>query len=210
MRLVIIVPAFNEAKTIQKIILDCLAYGDVIVVNDNSNDETQKIAERYATLVINHKKNLGYDCAIETGILEAISKNYDYVLTIDADGEHSTNKIDEIKKLCERGYDLIIGNRSTKNRFIEIIYAYYAKLFWNINDPMCGMKIYNIDMLKRIKPLNSYNSIGTEIMFRFIKSGARYISFDIQVSKRVGKSRMGASLKVNLIILKSIFRSFFI
>lgn len=210
MTLAIVIPTFNEDKTIKKIILECLLHGDVIVVNDNSQDLSKIIAEKYATCVINHPKNLGYDCALETGIREAIDKNYDYVLTIDADGEHPTDVIDDMKLLSKKGFEIIIGNRSTKNRFIEIIFAVFAKLLWSIKDPLCGMKMYKIETIKKLNYLNTYNSIGTEIMFRSIKNGAKHISLDIGVSKRLGRSRIGGSVMLNLIIIKSIFKSLLI
>ena len=64
----ILIPAYNEEKTIKKIIKKINKFGKVLVVNDASEDKTKKISISAGALVINHKKNLGYNKAIDTGL----------------------------------------------------------------------------------------------------------------------------------------------
>ena len=73
--LLIIIPALNEEKTIKKIIQKTKIFGDVLVVNDGSIDETKKIAKKNGVMVISHKINLGYDQAINSGLEFFVKKN---------------------------------------------------------------------------------------------------------------------------------------
>ena len=73
--LLIIIPAFNEEKTIKKIIQKVKIFGDVLVVNDGSKDKTKDIALKNRVSVISHNTNLGYDQAINSGLDYFIKKN---------------------------------------------------------------------------------------------------------------------------------------
>ena len=91
--LLIIIPALNEEKTIKKIIQKAKIFGDVLVVNDGSKDNTKDIAIKNGVSVISHNINLGYDKAINSGLEFFIKKKYKYVITIDADGQLPPNYI---------------------------------------------------------------------------------------------------------------------
>ena len=77
-----------------KVILLFRKFGKVFVVDDNSDDNTYMISKKFAHKIIRSNKNLGYDGAIRFGILNIINSNIkiDYLLTVDADGEHSNNR----------------------------------------------------------------------------------------------------------------------
>ena len=72
---------------IEKIIRKVKIFGDVLVVDDGSKDNTKYIAIKNRALVISHNNNLGYDKAINSGLNFFIKKKYKYVITIDADGQ---------------------------------------------------------------------------------------------------------------------------
>ena len=87
-KICIIIPALNEEKTIGNIIKLSSNYGNTLVINDASNDGTKKIAIKNGATVLNNRSTLGYDESILKGIKYALKKKYDYILTIDADGQH--------------------------------------------------------------------------------------------------------------------------
>ena len=66
--LLILVPAFNEEKTLKKMINGIKKYGRVLVIDDGSSDQTKKIALKNGAMVLSHKKNLGYNQAINSGL----------------------------------------------------------------------------------------------------------------------------------------------
>ena len=72
--LLILIPAFNEEKTINKMIKEVKTYGKVLVIDDGSNDKTRNIALKSGAIVLRHKKNLGYNTAINSGIKYFLKK----------------------------------------------------------------------------------------------------------------------------------------
>lgn len=207
---VIIIPAYNEEKTINKVISKGSKFADVIVVNDNSSDNTRNISEKTAKYTINHKSNLGYDKTLESGIRFALTKNYKILITVDADDQHPVEKIPDFINKINSGNSLVIGKRSQTNRYIEDIFALISRYFWGIEDPLCGMKAYKANTIGELKEFNTYNSIGTELSFRLVKKGCKFENLNIYVKERSGSSRMGSNILTSINILKSIFLSFVI
>ena len=99
MRKAIVIPAFNEQKTIKDVIEKVQSFTDfVIVVDDKSTDETIKEVKKTDAILFQHQVNLGYDSALERGILEAIKIKSDIIITFDADGQHPSELIETIFK----------------------------------------------------------------------------------------------------------------
>ncbi|MCD7825409.1 MAG: glycosyltransferase family 2 protein [Clostridiaceae bacterium] len=119
----IIIPAYNEEASIGDFLSDLLnssvtEYADITVINDASRDATASIAVGMGIPVISHPFNLGYGTALQTGYKYAVTKKYDYLIQIDADGQHDICNIDRIyKKLTEteKKPDLVIGTRFLKD-----------------------------------------------------------------------------------------------
>lgn len=126
MKLVIIVPAFNESAVIFKVLrsLPTRLRGlgvEVLVVNDGSTDETLSEAERANVNVVSHLLNRGLGAAIKTGISWAKNKKADIIVTFDADGQHDPRDISKvIKPILSREADLVIGSRFKKRQKIPI------------------------------------------------------------------------------------------
>ena len=118
----IIIPAYNEAKTIGKV-LDALEkpeiadIADVLVMNDASKDGTQYIVLKRGHRVITHTFNLGYGSGLQVGYKYAARREYKYVIQIDADGQHDPSNILKIyKELTTKGEngefpDIVLGSR---------------------------------------------------------------------------------------------------
>jgi len=117
--LAVVIPAHNEAYTIGGIIKDCLKYTPtVIVVDDGSRDTTALISRYCGAEVYCHPKNYGYGATIRTGL--AIAKEFDYVVTIDADLQHNPDEIPHLINKIEQGYDVVIGSRFYKHNGLKI------------------------------------------------------------------------------------------
>ena len=89
----IIIPAFNEELSIGEVIFQSKKYGDIIVVDDGSTDKTVEVSKKYGAIVIYSKINMGYDKTVLKGINYALDKDYNYILIIDADGQHPSKSI---------------------------------------------------------------------------------------------------------------------
>ena len=89
-----IIPCFNEEATIGSVIIRAKRHVDkVLVVDDGSTDDTVRIAKEAGALVVSHKKNMGKSAGIKTGFKYALRNSYDYIVTIDGDGQHNPDEI---------------------------------------------------------------------------------------------------------------------
>ena len=109
----ICIPAYNEEKNITTIVKDCKKFADgVIVCDDGSTDDTAKLAEAEGAVVLQHKKNQGYGSAISTLFDYCRKENADIMLTIDGDGQHSTDQIPLLfNAITKHKVDVAIGSR---------------------------------------------------------------------------------------------------
>ncbi len=127
--LLIIIPAYNEEKNIQKVLgqleqLEQMEFGaltDVLVINDASTDSTNWIVKQMQYPVISQPYNMGYGCALQTGYKYAVRRGYKYVIQMDGDGQHDVCNIPVIyQKLKEAGQggrcpDIVLGARFRKD-----------------------------------------------------------------------------------------------
>ena len=86
----ILIPTYNNASTLSRVLDGCLFYTkNIIVVDDGSSDGTNSILKRYVDItVIHHAVNQGKGMAIKTGFDAAMASGYRYAVTIDSDGQH--------------------------------------------------------------------------------------------------------------------------
>lgn len=160
-KLSIIVPAYNEGKTIAEVLAGLkkeldnkLAY-EIIVVNDGSTDNSRETLEAIPYIkLINHKINRGYSSSLKTGIEKS---QYDWVLTFDSDGSHPPHQIMDLIKFCD-DYDLIIGARIGKRAYDTVFrkigrqivtrFAQYISKA-KITDINCGFRLFKKELAQK-------------------------------------------------------------
>lgn len=112
---IVLIPAYNEALRISKVVSSIRASfpnSDIVVVNDGSSDNTAEIAIDSGALVVSHPFNMGYGVAIQTGYKYARDRGYDYLVQIDADGQHDPSCIPALLAPVVAGEtDIAIGSR---------------------------------------------------------------------------------------------------
>jgi len=207
--LAIVIPAYNEMLTIEAVVKSVSVYGQAIVVDDCSSDATAELALSKGAIVLFHKKNLGYDSALNTGFKEASNLGFSYVVTFDADGQHDAEIIRKYIEYFEKGYDLVLGNRPSTARLFEYLFSVYSKYRFGLLDPLCGMKGYNISLFNEYGCFDSYRSIGTELTFYSVKSGCKVIQVPIPIYQRVDIPRIGSNFKTNIKIFRALFIGMF-
>ncbi|MEO1261264.1 MAG: glycosyltransferase family 2 protein [Bacteroidota bacterium] len=114
----IFIPAYNEAATIAQVIQDIrsLGYQKIFVVDDGSTDQTNAQATHAEAEIITHLINRGAGAATQTAIECARQLNLQYILLMDADGQHLPQDIDKLVKRMSKGdCDLVIGSRFLNN-----------------------------------------------------------------------------------------------
>lgn len=116
MKYATLIPAYNEEERLPGL-LDSLPCSreDVVVVDDGSNDLTAQIAARFGCAVIRQTTNLGKGAAQRAGFDYIVSRDYDGVVTLDADGQHDPSLIPVFARKAEEGcFDILIGTRTLK------------------------------------------------------------------------------------------------
>lgn len=201
--LAIVIPAFNEAKTIADVVGSVCQKAHVIVVNDASQDDTETRAKEAGAEVLTNAHNKGYDATLSIGVAHAHAIGAQYVITMDADGQHDPSLVDVYLQKFKDGYDMVLGIRHRKQRLGEKIFGAVSSLWDGVKDPLCGFKGFNMSLFSALGHYDSYNSINTELMMYALSQKTKFCQIGIETREREDAPRFGSGLKANLKILKS-------
>ncbi len=170
----IVIPTYNESKTIGAIVRALVQRGfRVIVVDDGSKDNTIIEANKFGAELIVHAKNAGKGRCIREGLEYALENNCEAVITMDGDGQHSLNDIDKfIDEYKKSGSDVILGNRihnpkkmpflrRCANRFMSFIIS--LLITERVDDSQCGYRLISRKGIEKMK-LNTIKTKWTEPM----------------------------------------------
>jgi glycosyltransferase involved in cell wall biosynthesis len=206
--LLIVIPVYNEEKTISLVIDKAKKFGHVLVVNDCSTDNTFHKIESESVLIINNKENLGYEKSLHIGINFAVKHNYQYCITIDGDGQHKPKYIKTIYDGLKNGYEIVLTNRKSKNRFGERIVGLMARLIYGVNDPYSGLKGYKLNNVKLIKH-NLNNTIGLYLSLKMLHNKNTFIEYPISIEERkFGKSTFDTQFfLINLFLIRTFLKT---
>ncbi len=170
-KVLVIIPAFNEETNILNVVGDInknFSEADILVVNDDSKDNTEYILKKNNINYITHSINLGYSGAIQTGVKYAKYNNYEYALFFDGDGQHIASEAKKVYyKLIDTNADMVIGSRfkrktSYKHPFFRKVgtklFSKIIKLLChkNIYDPTSGLQCINKKIINRFSSLGGY------------------------------------------------------
>lgn len=147
-RVLVLIPCWNEGPRIGAIVTSAhgaVPLADIVVVNDGSTDNSAREAVSAGAMVLSHAVNLGYGAALETGYIFASRNNYDIVLQMDGDGQHSGSELTALmKSLDDDSADIVIGSRyrgSTDTRTIPLLRRVGHTLFRIALMPLTGGKL---------------------------------------------------------------------
>lgn len=179
-KVVIVVPAFNESPVIYKVLksipkkIKGTSLVAVVVVNDGSGDNTQSEAQRAGFPVINHVINRGLGAAIKTGMEYAREKKADIMVTFDGDGQHEPSDIQKIiVPIIHKKADLVIGSRFKKLKnippdryFLNWIANLITFLFYGAltTDSQSGLRAFSQKALNLIDFKGERMDFSSEIL----------------------------------------------
>ena len=199
MKLSIIIPAKNEAKSLNNLLpklKTMYPHAEIIVINDGSSDNTASIISDNNCTLVQHPYSMGNGAAIKAGARTATG---DVFITMDADGQHAPQDIEKLLKKYNDGYEMVVGARSHKSqagkrRWLgNQIYNYIASLIVgnNIRDLTSGFRIVDAKKFKKFLHLlpNGF-SYPTTITMSFFRNGYPVTYIPIDAKKRVGKSHL--------------------
>lgn len=209
--LLIIIPAFNESSSISGVVRQSRKYGHVVVLDDGSSDTTREMALEAGAEVVSNVVNLGYEKTLSLGFQAALADSkFNYLITLDGDGEHNPVDIETYFGLLVSGCHLVCGERSVKNRFSEEVWGWFVARMYGISDPLCGFKGYSLEFIRNTK-ISAESEVlggivGTRLMREMLALKCNRKNVEIKVAQRMGKSKFGVGVMVNLKILISLVR----
>ncbi len=190
-RIVAVIPAYNEAKNIARVVSEAAMHADaVVVVDDGSHDGTADVAQKAApdAYVIRHAANLGKGAALKTGHEAARRLGAEIIVTLDADGQHPPHFIPAIvRHLEDGGYGIVFGSRMGGdqmpfvrlwgNRAVNAAAHYGFGL--DLKDIWCGFRAFRTDLLPRM-PFSARDYSGeVQMALSAAAHGVRYGEFPI-------------------------------
>lgn len=200
--LAVVIPAYNEAATIAAVVADARLLGDVIVVNDGSSDGTAELAREACASVISLGGNTGYEGALGAGVQHAIDRNYEFALTMDADGQHSVECAQTVIDSLGAA-DIAIGVRRKKQRAAEWIAGWIGALLWRITDPFSGLKLYRLSSCKALGRFDTRRLVGAEMFVRAHHAGLKLASIPIHVKDRADTPRFDTRWRANFRLVRA-------
>jgi len=216
-KICVLVPSYNEARTIGGIIKGLKAKGiSVCVVDDGSTDDTFAIATREGAVVIKHEKNRGKGASLRDGFQYVLMEKFSKVLVMDGDGQHKISDVDIFfLKMDETSADIIIGNRMTDvvsmpmaRRFTNKFMSYLVSMMCGheIPDTQCGFRLIRRSVLENIKLESSNYEIESELLFRAARKGFKIESVPIATVYANEQSRINPvidTLRFSLFLIKT-------
>ena len=218
-KIIVCVPAYNEARHIENIVRDAKPYcTEVIVCDDGSVDNTGELARAAGATVIRHESNRGYGAAIKTLFNTAKIRNADIMITFDSDGQHNPHEIPKIvEPILKQEADIVIGSRfltaddkkkvpSYRSFGIKTITKFVnAASYDHITDSQNGFRAYGRNAISKLDLYDDGMAVSTEILIKAkennltIKEVPITVTYDVEDASTHSPISHGASVMNSVI-----------
>lgn len=204
----VVVPVYNEGHSLEKLCKSLLlfGFGEIIIIDDGSNDSTKSILKNLQGIIIkSNKYNRGLSSALQKGFSVASKQ---YVVSLDGDLQFDLSDIERFKEVIKQGYDVVCGWRvrrsdSVYKKNISRLANFFRKSITGqqIHDSGCTFRIYKRDAVKSLKLKYGYHRF---IPLLLEKKGFRIGEMKVKHRKRqYGKSKFS-----NVRIIEGFFTLF--
>ena len=218
----VVIPTYNNEKTLATVIDSVLEYGvAIVVVNDGSTDRTNAILDPYKEKIkiVSYPKNRGKGYALKCGFDCVKQMGYKYALTLDSDGQHYAEDIPLFVEMNRKYPDaLIVGNRNLtqdnmpkKNTFANRFSNFWFALQTGtkLPDTQTGYRLYPLEKMKNLRPFTSRYEAELEMLVRCAWRGIKLVSIPIRVyyareEERISHFRPGVDF-LRISLLNSLF-----
>ena len=159
------IPAHNEADNISSVIAQAKKFGDVLVVENGSTDKTAEVA-RSAGAIVESFTWSGYGRALQQIFKEARDNKYDYLITLDSDGQHNPTEIPRFLTAL-RSTNVVVGNRFLENDTTPVHRAAVIKTLnsiYGVGDTQCGFRGYDSKAINTIDIVDNGMGASLEIL----------------------------------------------
>lgn len=188
-----IVPTYNNEGSILTVLRGLMPYcSDIIVVDDGCTDNTSSLLEELTNItIVHHAHNMGKGAALRTGFRKAIEEGFRYAITLDADGQHYPEDVEEfLKANIAHPNALIVGERNLKGveRSGGSTFANHFANFWfavqtgqHLADTQTGFRLYPLHHLVGLSHLTSRYEAELELLVWASWAGVQIVSTPIRV-----------------------------
>ncbi len=226
MKVAVIIPAFNEEKSIAKVIkaIPENLVNEIIVVNNNSTDHTNIIAENAGAIILNENIQ-GYGASCLKGIEYLTNKNTDVVVFLDGDYSDYPEEMERLINPIKNGdYDFVLGSRIIGKKEDDsmphhamlgnYLSCFLINLFWKIKYTDLGpFRAIKFDRLLQLNMEDHWYGWTVEMQIKAAKQKLKIKEVPVSYRKRIGKSKVSGTIKgsfmAGTIILKTIFLQLF-
>ena len=201
MKVVAVMPAYNEANRIAGVLKRTMKYvNKVVVVDDCSSDGTGRIAGKLGAVVISHRRNRGLGRSLRDGIKKALELGADVIITIDSDGQHRPEEIPLLLSRIKQGRGFVLGERDmSAYPLIKRIGNFFLTVLTDIvsgttlRDTESGFRAFTAEAARKMQLSAERYEIAAEFV---LEVGLRGITYaNVKVSSPVYHRGKGVSVE---------------
>jgi len=220
MKVCVLIPSYNEAKTIGGIVKELRkSHMTVYVVDDGSTDGTASIAKSEGAIVVAHSYNKGKGASLAEGFRHILKRDFEAVLVMDGDGQHSVEDVGIfLRSMEETNADIVLGNRMCDvtsmplarihtNRFMSNLISRISGQ--NIPDTQCGFRLIKRSVLEKIELASSHYDTESELIINAARQGFKIESVCVKTVYQDERSRINPivdTLRFLLLLIKMSFK----
>jgi glycosyltransferase involved in cell wall biosynthesis len=198
---VVVIPALNEERRIHEVVRECRKHvSEVWVIDDGSKDGTKAKSEGEGARVIRHESNLGKGMAIRTALEAFLKSKYEFLIFMDADGQHDPFFIPQFLELSQRAKaDVILGNRMLMTDSMPFVRRWTNRLMselisWVIHQPIpdtqCGYRLLTRRFVEEFRPTTYRFDLESEMLLQAARGEFFIQSLPISTIYRDGISHI--------------------
>jgi glycosyltransferase involved in cell wall biosynthesis len=213
----IAIPAYNEEKVIQDVILEIknAGYQNIVVVDDGSADNTFQKAKEAGIFAVRHKINRGKGAATKTAIEGAKKLGAEIIVTLDGDGQHDPKDIAKmIEPIQKKKIDVVLGTRLLNPKGMPVhkilankignFFTWYLYGLW-VTDSQSGFRAYSRRASEIINTHSDRYEYDSEVIREIYKYKLKYI--EVPITVRYTEYSMGKIQKQDFLTgLKTLFK----
>lgn len=194
-RILWIIPAYNEARSIPKVVEDILSYdkdAEYVIISDGSTDETVRICAENGYSYIALSQNLGLTACFQTGMRFAYENDFDFALQFDGDGQHRAEDVGFLLEKAREGVDIVCGSRFlSKKKGMNprdlgsalLSFLIFLRTGQKLTDPTCGLRLYGREAITRFS-LEKNFSPEPDTLAHLLLAGMSISEVPVLVRKR--------------------------
>lgn len=198
---VAVIPAYREVSRIAAVVQGVRRHGlTPVVVDDGSEDGTAAAATAAGAIAVSHPVNRGKGAALDTGIRRASELNADWIVTMDADGQHDPDDLPSFLSAAHApDAAVLVGNRMEHVEGMPMVrrctnwlmsWLLSRTMGQRVPDTQCGYRAYARDILARFHTDSTHFDAESEILIRIARAGIRIDSVPIRTIYRDERSKI--------------------